>query len=83
MVDPVNGLGSIQSVLANKNGATAESRKSEKAAEGRAVTDEVIISGDALTLQQAEKTLFDTRKQLENSDRPLGLNPDFIREQLA
>jgi hypothetical protein len=85
MVDPVNGPGSLANIAASKSqGSNASNRKDEaSSASGRRVEDEVAISSDALTLQQAEQALANARRQLATSDQALGLGPDFIREQLG
>lgn len=78
MVDPVTGSGALQGISpARATQSTLEKQKSEQASGTSSVQDEVKISEDALSQQQAEAAAGIVRNRLAETEYWLGLDPDF------
>ncbi len=76
MVDPLKGLGNVHN-LSRPSHVQRTEREDEvkKKAEAK---DEVVISGEALDLSQAEEASRAVRQQLQDDpNAKLGLNPNF------
>lgn len=81
MVDPTKGVGPIQNVVStNKTQSSgSQSRETESTGNGEP-RDEVTISAEALSLQEAQDASTEVRGVLEqNPDEVLGLDPNFDR----
>ncbi len=85
MIDPTKGAGPVQNIQSGKSGQPADERKrvEEKRAPAKAAGDEVRISSEALTQQELDKAVADTKSLLRNSDSALGLEPGFITDALV
>lgn len=78
MVDPITGSGALQATSAIRGTqSNLDKQKSEQASGTSTLQDEVKISEEALSQQQAEAAASGVRERLEESGYSLGLDPDF------
>ncbi|MCD8497115.1 MAG: hypothetical protein LRZ85_02940 [Alphaproteobacteria bacterium] len=78
MVDPVSGSGPVQGITpAQRSQGNLERHKAEQASGTSSVQDQVEISEEALSQQQAEDVARRTALSLSGSQYALGLDPNF------
>jgi hypothetical protein len=73
MIESIKGSGGVSGISQSRPAPESKKPESTKADK----KDEVVISKEAISLQQAEKTAADTNRILSNSAFSLGLGPDF------
>ncbi len=81
MVDPVSGSGGVPPLNSiNRTQATdrGQERREQRDVSNARSTDEVVISEEALSLQQAEQAATETRELLQNSERAFGIVTDDL-----
>lgn len=80
MVDPVSGTGALQGITGvQRTQGNLDRQKAEQSRES-APADEVKISAEALSQQQAEQAAGAVREQLAQTEYSLGLDPGFDTE---
>ena len=87
MVDPTKGISGVSNVLSGqKTGATSDNKAKPKEEQSRASSepvDEVQISQDALSLQDAEDTARVVREQLERDSAETLSKAGALQDLLA
>lgn len=77
MVDPVSGTGGLQGISGVQRTQGNLDKQKAEASQKSAPKDEVEISEEALSQQQAEEAAGAVRQQLTQTDYFLGLDPAF------
>lgn len=77
MIDPTKGIGLTPGIA---SGTRVQDTITKRVREGDEVSspkDEVVVSKEAISAQDAEKASARVRQQLASSDYTLGLKPGF------
>lgn len=84
MADPVQGPGSVQNILGRRSETTTSNpREGQRNVEtSREIRDEVQISEEAISLQQATQAARDVREELASSNQSLSDRSDAIQDLL-